>query len=148
MRTLLLGLHIIGVAAWLGANLTQIFVVRILENGGHEPARVWHTAAGLMVRTYYNVAGALITITGILLVIDGDWDWSAGFIAVGFATVIIGGALGAGFFQPMSLRAAAAHEAADEAAAGAILRRLAVGVGIDTTLVVVTIFVMVDKWRA
>jgi len=146
MRTLLLSLHIVGVAAWLGANFTQMFVVRILEGGGHETARLWHSASALMVRTYYNLAGALITVTGILLVIDGDWSWSGGFIAVGFITVVVGGALGILFFQPMSQRAIAAHEAADDTASRSVLRKLTIGVLVDSTLVVVTIFAMVAKW--
>jgi uncharacterized membrane protein len=146
MRDVWLGLHIIGVAAWLGANFTQLFVVRILESGSHETAKTWHSASALMVRTYYNAAGALITVTGILLVIDGDWEWSSGFIAVGFTTIVIGGALGVLFFAPTSQRAIAAHEAGDDIASHRVLRRFTLGALVDTTLVIVTIFAMVGKW--
>ncbi len=146
MRDLLLSLHIIGVAAWLGANFTQIFASNRLTKGNDAVALAWHQTSLALGRTYYNVAGALITVTGILLVFEGDWEWSSAFISIGFATVIIGGLVGFLFFIPTSEQAIEAIEKADTTQATLMSQRSLVGAIGDTALVVLTIFAMVGKW--
>ncbi|MDA3040371.1 MAG: hypothetical protein O3C27_12755 [Actinomycetota bacterium] len=96
MRNLLLTLHLIGAAAWLGGNLTQMMMLPIFDRAGHAAARVWHDASGQMAKIYYSVAGALITVSGValLLLSDSPWSFSDPFVSIGFAVVLIGGLMG------------------------------------------------------
>ena len=145
-RTFLLSLHIVAVAAWLGGNLVQMSLLPFFEREEHAVAAAWHRASGWMARVYYTVAGIVITVTGIALVIRGDIPWSAGFVSLGLATVIIGGILGVLFFGPTSRQAVLAHAAADPVAVRRVRQRFTVGALIDTSLVVLTVVAMVHRW--
>lgn len=145
-RTILLALHITGAAAWLGANFVQLVVTPRLERESAEVAASWTRQQQLLGQRYYGPVGALIAITGVLLVLDGDLSWSTGFIWVGIIVVVIGAALGVAAFTPLGNRRLAALEAGDRPAAARALRstlRLAV---LDTALVLLTVLAMVDRW--
>jgi hypothetical protein len=147
-RTVLLAFHITGVAAWLGANFVQLVLTPRFARGPADLAAAWTRHTIWLGERYYNVAGAVIAITGVLLVLDGDWSWSAGFVGVGIAVILIGGAMGGALFGPLAKRRAAALESGDAAAAAAAhgkIMRLAL---LDTTLLLVTILAMVHKWQA
>ena len=148
VRTLLLAAHLAGMAAWLGANFTQLAVARFY---GHQPTEArlaWVRATGLMATRYYNTAGALIGATGVGLVLHGHWSWSSGFIWVGIAVLVIGGAMGTGGFVPTSARLAAALRAEQPEEVRRLDRRILVLAIVDTTLVLTTVLAMVHKWLA
>lgn len=147
-RTILLALHITGVAAWLGANFVQLVLTPRFARQPAHVAKAWTEATIMLGERYYNVVGGLIGITGVLLVLDGDWSWSAGFIWVGIAVVIIGGVLGVALFGPVAKRRAAAIEAGDATTAGKTLRTIIPAGVFDSTLIVLAILAMVDKWQA
>ncbi len=145
MRSLLLTLHIIGVSAWLGGNLTQMMVLPLFEASGHDVAMVWHRASTDMAKIYYSIAGGLIMSTGIGLVLDGPWKFSDAFVSIGFTVVIIGGVMGVKFFAPTSRAAIDAHSQRDPGAAAKVRQRFTLGAVIDTTLVIFAIYAMVAK---
>lgn len=146
MRTLLLTLHLSGVAAWLGANFTQLFLVRFFARQPEDTRLAWVRATLSLGRVYYNAAGVLIGVTGVLLVLHGDWSWSSGFIWVGIAVVVLGGVLGAAGFIPTATRQAAALEAHDTATESRLGRRTLSLAVVDTSLLIVAILAMVHKW--
>ena len=147
-RTLLLLVHIGAVGAWLGANLVQLVLTPRFAKGHRDVAKAWTEATVMLGERYYNVAGALIAISGVLLVLDGDWAWSAGFIAVGITVVVVGGIMGVTVFAPVSRRRIAALEAGDDAAAAATLRTIIPAALFDTALVLLAVLAMVHKWQA
>jgi hypothetical protein len=145
-RTLVLALHITAVAAWLGANFVQLVLSPRFARGPADVAAAWTRQTIWLGERYYIAAGVLIGVTGVVLVLDGDWSWSSGFIWVGIAVVVIGAVLGATAFGPLAKQRAEALESGDASAAaeaqGNILR-LAV---LDTALVLTAVLAMVDKW--
>lgn len=143
-RNGLLTLHIASAAAWLGANATQLFLTPWFAARGGEAAVAWFEATERMARRYYNAAGAVLTVTGVLLVLHADYDWSAGFIAVGFTVIVVGAALGVLFFA----RAGADLAARQRAGTGTGVGRYLAFVALDTTLVLVAVLAMVDRWQA
>jgi hypothetical protein len=148
VRTGLLVLHIAGVGAWLGANAVQLV---LSPRFAREPAAVaaaWTRQTIWLGQRYYNVAGALILLTGVALVLDGDWSWSAGFVAVGVTVVVVGGLLGVLGFAPVAESRASALESGDRAAASRAQGRLIPLALLDTALVLTAVLAMVDKWRA
>lgn len=147
-RNLLLALHIASVAAWLGANFVQIVLSPRFAKGPADVAAAWTRQTIWLGERYYNTAGAVLAVTGVLLVLDGDWSWSAGFVAVGITVIVIGGVMGGVFFGPLAKRRAAALESGDEAAAAQAQGRIIPLALFDTALVLTAVLAMVDKWQA
>ena len=146
-RTLLLALHIAGVAGWLGANYVQLVLTPRFARQPAAVAKAWTDATIMLGERYYNLAGGVIGITGVLLVLDGDWSWSSGFIWVGIAVVVIGGVLGVALFGPVAKRRAAALDRGDGSAADGALRTIIPAALFDTALVLTAVLAMVDKWQ-
>jgi len=147
-RTLLLVLHITGVAAWLGANLVQLALTPRFAKAPDAVAAAWTRQTIWMGERYYNIAGGLIATTGVLLVLESDWSWGSGFIWVGAAVVTIGGVLGVFHFGPQANTRAAALEAGDTAVANRALGRILPAAVLDTALVLTAVLAMVDKWAS
>jgi uncharacterized membrane protein len=147
MRETLLVVHIIGVAAWLGANLTMAFVGT--SNAGAEPGtrRWWAVTQGNMGRIYKSVAAVLVLVTGVWLVLD-DSGISMGstFVSIGFAAIIIGILFGVFVYGPGCRRIAQAIDEGDGEAEKSANSRLALVGGIETLILVVTIVAMVGAW--
>jgi uncharacterized membrane protein len=143
----LLVLHILGVAAWLGANVTQFAVNgSMIEDRGPVAAR-WLRTTALMSKTLYMPAAMLILVTGILLVItsDGDHAFSDPFVSIGFLMIVVGAVVGAVVIAPQAERAADAIDADDGDTANSALARIRQFGSIDTVLLIVTIWAMASK---
>jgi hypothetical protein len=147
-RTLLLVVHIIGVGCWLGANVVQLLLSPRLARSSPEVASAWTRQIMWLAERYYVVVGVAIGITGVLLVLDGDWSWSSGFIWVGIGVLVIGAVLGVAVFGPLARTRVEALDSGDRAAADAAQRRIVPFGIVDTALVVVAIAAMVHKWQA
>ena len=147
-RTILLSVHIIGVAAWLGANLVQLVLAPRFVRAPAAVAAAWSRQTIWLGQRYYTVAGGVIGITGVLLVVDGDWSWSSGFIWVGVSVLVVGAVMGAAFFGPLAERRAHALDVDDAPTAAAAQRRIVPLGVLDTALVVLALVAMVHKWAA
>lgn len=148
MRTWLLTIHLTGVAAWLGANLVQLTLSPRFARGPADAALAWTRQTIWLGERYYTAVGAVILVTGVALVLDGDWSWGAGFVGVGITVVVLGAILGVLAFGPLAKKRAAALESGDRAAADAVQRRIIPLAVLDTTLVLVAVLAMTDKWQA
>jgi hypothetical protein len=147
-RTVLLTLHITGAGAWLGANFVQAVLSPRFAKGPADVAAAWTRQIIWLGERYYSVVGALIAITGVLLVIETPWSFGDGFVMLGITTVAIGAALGILFFGPMAKRRAEALESGDLPTADEAQRRIIPAAVFDTALVLLTILTMVHKWAA
>lgn len=147
MRTLLLVIHIIGVAIWLGANGVLAFTGPRVASAGDEVRAWWAQNQGAMARVLYNVAGIAVLVTGVLLVVDSDgYEFSDAFVSVGFAAVIIGAVLGMAVFGPGTRKLSDAIHRNDASAERSLTSRLTAFGILDTLVLVVTIVAMVAKW--
>lgn len=147
-RTWLLAVHITGVGAWLGANFVQLALSPRFARGQADVAAAWTRQTVWLGERYYSVVGAVIAISGVLLVLDGDWSWSSGFIWVGVTVVVLGAAMGVGLFGPLAERRATALESGDGDDAAVTQRRIIRLAILDTALVLTALLAMVDKWQA
>jgi hypothetical protein len=145
-RTFLLALHIASVAAWLGANYVQAVLSPRFAKESPAVAAAWTRQQMWLGQRYYNAAGALIAITGVLLVLDGPWDWSDGFVWVGIGVLVVGGALGGLAFTPLARQRLAGLESGDLASAEAAQSRIIPLAVLDTVLVLTAVVAMVHKW--
>ena len=95
-------------------------------------------------KRYYNLAGAVLALTGIGMVQETGYDWSAGIVAVGIVVIVIGAVMGIAFFAPEGDRLAAASREGRPIASSRY-----VGFALlDTALVILAITAMVWHWRA
>lgn len=147
-RTLLLALHISGVAAWLGANFVQLVLSPRFARGPADVAAAWTRQTIWLGERYYIASGVLIPVTGVLLVLDGDWSWGAGFVWVGISVVVIGAVMGGAVFGPLAKQRVTALEAGDEPAAASVQRRIMGFAVLDTVLILTAVLAMVHKWQA
>jgi len=146
MSSALLTIHIVCVAAWLGGNLTLAFAGSMVRTADVGARRWWAATQTSMARTYYNIAGILVLVTGLGLVFDGPYEFSNAFVSIGFLAVIIGALLGIFVFGPSGRELVAAIDSGDTAAESALNSRLAFAGVIDTLVLVVTIVAMVGHW--
>ncbi|MDO8389882.1 MAG: hypothetical protein Q7V57_05290 [Actinomycetota bacterium] len=147
-RTVLLSLHIASVAAWLGCNFTQLFLGPSFARRGGDAAMAWFEASARLARRYYNAAGTVLGVTGVLLVREVGYEWSAGFVAVGITVVVIGALLGVLVFAPGGDRLAVAQREGDTGRVKALATRYTFAAAVDTTLVLTAVLAMVHRWRA
>jgi hypothetical protein len=145
-RNLLLLAHIASVAAWLGANFVQFVVAPRFRRAGGDTAQRWTDTAQFLGQRYYNVVGVLVAVTGVALVLHGEWHWQ-GFVLIGIAMVVIGGVTGVAILEPLLKRETAARSAGDEAAVARIQHNFNAVAALDTLLVLVTMLAMIDRWH-
>lgn len=145
-RTFLLAVHIASVAAWLGANFVQAVLSPRFAKEAPAVAAAWTRQQMWLGERYYNVAGGLLALTGVLLVIDGPWEWGDRFVWVGIAVVLIGGAMGGLVFAPLARKRLAGLESGDLASAEAAQSRIIPAAIFDTLLMLTAIVAMVHKW--
>jgi hypothetical protein len=145
-RNLLLVLHITAVAGWLGANFVQLVLTPRFAKGPAEVAAAWTRQIIWLGERYYIAVGVTIAVTGVLLVLDGDWSWSSGFIWVGITVVALGAIMGGAVFGPLAKQRADALEAGDHPRANAAQSRMMPFALLDTALVLTALLAMVDKW--
>ena len=92
-RTVLLTLHIAAVAGWLGANYVQLVLTPRFARKDPSVELAWTRESMWLGPRYYPAVAVMILLTGILLVLDTGYSWSAGFVWVGISVVVIGGAV-------------------------------------------------------
>lgn len=147
-RTILLTLHLAFVAGWLGADL----VVHVLEprvrRGSTDVQAAWTRQLAWMHERYYAAIAVLVLATGVLLVLDGDWSWSSGFVWVGVGAIVGGATLGGGGLGALTKQRLTALEAGDAAGVERARRRMVPLSLVVTALPIVAILAMVDKWQA
>ena len=89
MGDLLLFLHVLGAAGWIGGGLYTFFIVPRLARKGQEASGTLHEIAGSADRFFGPVAG-LVLLTGIGLVFESEaYGWSHAFVWVGIGVFVL-----------------------------------------------------------
>jgi uncharacterized membrane protein len=145
MGDVLLVVHILAAATWLGAGVAVGFLTPRLRVAGDESGVAFMSAYERMGRLVFNPAGILVLLSGVLLVVDGPWRFEDAFVMVGVAVVFVGAVIGARIFSPLSRAAQAAHASHDIANLDRIYDRFRTFGVIDTSLIVLAVIVMVLK---
>lgn len=146
----LLFVHILGVAAWFGANLVRAFAGSPMSKAGDAAAASWHRVTVSMGRVIHTPAAIAVFVTGFGLVglSDGAYEMTAPFIVVGIIVVVVGAVLAMTVLGPNGKRIASAYEAGDRDVAEAVARRSSLVGWVDTLLLAFTTLVMVLRWGA
>lgn len=150
MFEILLFVHLLGVAAWFGANLARAFAGGPMSKADPATAATWHRATVSMGRVIHTPAAIAVFITGFGLVglSEGVYEMTAPFVVVGIVVVVVGAVLAMSVLGPNGRRIASAYEAGDSALAETVARRSALVGWIDTALLAFATLVMVLRWGA
>lgn len=148
LYNIMLVLHIIAVAMWLGSNIAMGFGSGKAVTESAEVNAWWAGVQGAMGKVLKNVAFVLLLATGIVMVYDQEpaIKFSAPFVSVGFTMVVIGGALGGMVFAPGCRKIVEAYKNGDAAEGKRQIDKLGMVGAAESVLVVVTILFMVFKW--
>jgi putative copper export protein len=149
MNQVLLFLHIVAAAAWLGANVAQ-FVLRPRFAGDDATATARYLQGTVdMGMKLYTPAGVTLLVTGVIMVTRIEaFDFESLFVSIGFAMIVVGIVLGIVVFARKG-REAAEHFENGRITEGAAVQSTLVRFGvIDTVLLLVTIAAMVGRWGA
>lgn len=147
LREILLTFHIAGAGIWLGSNVVQAVVPRMVARHGSEAAAGWYRVAARLGNRVYVPASIVILITGIFLVVGADeYGFGTRFVTVGFTMIVLGAVLGVLVFEKGSERAAEAIESGDQGRVRSAISRLAAFGALDTLLLLLTIVAMVTRW--
>lgn len=147
-RNALLWAHIVGVAAWLGTNLATFVLEPWFHRRSAEVAAAFADATSFLARRFYNAAGVVVGVTGVLLVENAGYGWGSGFIVVGLVALVVGAGFGVVVFAPTGARLGAATRQGDTSTVSALRRRTIEFLSIDTAVVMLTVLAMVARWRA
>jgi hypothetical protein len=141
-------LHIAAVAGWLGANYVQLLLARRFARSDQLSALAWTRASMWLGQRYYPVVAVVILASGVLLVLDNDWSWGAGFVWVGLSVVVLGGVIGGAVLAPLTDQLIKALEGGDITEADRRQRRIVTVGLLDTALILIAVLAMVHKWKA
>ena len=143
VRALLLTLHIIGVAGWLGGGLfASISLASLARTIGLSRAVALDSSLG---NKFFGTAVVLVVLSGIGLVHTSDaYGWGAAFVLIGIGVVLADGVLEGAVFGPRLKRLAAAGEERTDT----YLRTLAVSSAIHIALLVFALWSMVVRLGA
>lgn len=146
----LLFIHILGVAAWFGANLVRAFARGAMSRADDATAATWHRVTVSMGRAIHTPAAIVVFITGFGLVgtSGGAYGIVAPFVVVGIIVVVVGAVMAMSVLGPNGERIATAYEQGDRTLAETVARRSSVIGWVDTALLAFATLVMVYRWGA
>lgn len=147
MRNVLLIIHIVAVALWLGGSVMNGVINAKLASTGDvgANARLARVETSLG-QQFYMPASILTLLSGIGLVLISDaWGFGEIWVSVGFLSIIVAAILGPVRFLPLSREIADAYEAGDAERAGAASQKIAMWSTLNTLLIVVALVLMVYK---
>ena len=144
---LFLFLHISAAMIWIGgAFFIQMLALRILRTRDNERIAGFAGDIEVLGMRIFTPASLLLILTGIGLVLNGNWDWSEPFVGIGLLVWVISFAAGVAYLGPTSGRIKVEIEAGGATARaqeliGNVLRYSR----IELVLLFVVVFMMVVK---
>lgn len=143
----LLWLHILGAATWLGAAASVLFGGGAFASEGAPQQAAWYRFVERKSKLLISPAAILLLVTGVLLVTGNEaYGFGSTFVSIGFLAIIVGSGLGMGFYGPKSREAAAALDNGDGPTAAPIIARIRNFGAAEMGLLIVTVAAMVWKW--
>jgi uncharacterized membrane protein len=142
----LLFVHIVAVAVWVGGSIMLAFISSRIERTGDVNYRARFAKSAGIVGPVIGVSAALVLASGIWMVLDSDAiELSQTWVWLGLALFIVSGVVGAAYFAPASDRIIRALEAGQVQEADRRARTFNLVSRFDTLLLLVILGLMVFK---
>ncbi len=104
---LLLTLHIVAAAAWIGAALALQVIAGHMRAATPDPVidrfAIDSEAVGKKI---FAPSSIVLVITGVILVVRQDLDWTEAWLLIGIGAVVAAGAVGGAYLIPEGRRLA------------------------------------------
>ena len=137
--------HVLSAVVAVGANVTYVIWLRL---AGRDRERVLFAISGIrfLDRRLANPLYVVVLVTGVAMVLDGQYSFETGWIAAAIALYLLTAAVGIVLFAPALRRqvAAAERDTATAAYAGAASRSVTLALS-TTAIVFLIVFLMVTK---
>lgn len=145
---IMLFVHVMGVIMWLGAGIVfQLLTERAVARNDESKMRMLISLGDTFGAAYFGILTAVVLVSGLVLVFDGDWDFEQIFVAGGIAGILSSGAIGGAVIAPTSKKLQermAAGGTIDAEAVADITRIRNVG-RIDLAILIIVVFLMTYK---
>lgn len=140
MGELLLTIHILAAAAWIGGGLYSTFSATALANSmGLEPVMLIEDS---VATKYFGTSVVVLLISGIGMVLNSDqFGWTNAFVLIGIGAIVIDGIVEGAIFGPR-LKALSESEKPSIQEFGRIVRTSSL---IHIVIIVFTVWAMVAK---
>jgi uncharacterized membrane protein len=103
----LLVLHVVAVVIWLGAGFLLAFLIWDAERVGDKARHLgYHQDIARLSNRFFIPASLSVLVLGVLLVLDGPWDFGQLWIQIGIAGYLVSFLLGILYFKPTGERVA------------------------------------------
>jgi uncharacterized membrane protein len=145
---LLLFVHVLAAAAWVGGVLLFAFVLELALRAQERSLLLRLIAYDdRLAPIFYIPAIVLVLAAGVGLVLDGPWSFGDGWVIAGIVLLASAFVLGIAFFLPTAKRLKAALDSGGVDSAEVIgeLRTYRTLTWIDAAILVAAIFVMTTK---
>lgn len=146
---LLLSVHLLAVATWIGTALAlQVLSARMSPSTHDEVIDRFAIDAEAVGRSVLAPSSVLVLVTGVALVIRQDLSWTEPWILLGIGAFAVTGAIGGAFLIPESKRIAelAREPGHDPAEVRARSRRRLLVARLDLSLLVLAVADMVFRF--
>lgn len=149
MEDVLLIIHILSAAAWIGGSLFLGFAGPRMAGAGGPVAGAWIDVALASVTRFFIPVALLTAASGVAMVLLLDqWDWSDGFVSVGLAVFVLALTIAWGNNVRAMKAARSAAQAGQMQQAAAQGRRLVRGGATIVLLLFAAEVAMVLRWGA
>ncbi|MFZ0627070.1 MAG: hypothetical protein WAN34_11295 [Acidimicrobiia bacterium] len=150
VRTLLLTIHILSIAAWFGGGLGGTFLrSRLLRQGGPVAVAALKASEAMGTR-FFGPASGLTLLSGIGLVLSSDGAYGFGdlFVVLGMTVFLVSAVGNSAFAGAREKKALEAYESGNDEAGQAAIVSTRGFVVIEVLLLTATLVAMVYRWGA
>ncbi len=137
--------HVLSAVVAVGANVTYVVWLRL---AGRDRERVLFAISGIrfLDRRLANPLYVVVLVTGVAMVLDGQYSFETGWIAAAIALYLLTAAVGIVLFAPAIRRQVVEAERDTATAAYATAASRSVTLALSTTAIVfLIVFLMVTK---
>lgn len=107
INELLLTLHILAAATWIGAALAlQVIAARVRPSTPDSAVDESAIDAEAVGKTLFAPAAVVLLVTGVALVVREHQSWTGAWILVGIGALLVAGVVGGSFLVPEGRRIA------------------------------------------
>lgn len=148
LYSILLFVHVLAIATWIGGAI-MIHVITEQTVATNDVVRIkgFVDQAEVLGKRYFAPASGIALLSGIWLVLEGDWGFGQPFVLVGLGGLALSTVLGMGVLEPTATKLKAAFAVTDtltEEIKGGIDRIRTIS-WIDIGILVIVVFFMTVK---
>lgn len=146
MGELLLFVHVVAMATWIGAGITQLVVSPAMQRKGGTSAAAWMRQTVRLGKVLFTPAAIVVLITGVWMVLrESVYEFEQAFVIVGIAAVVLGAILGARVYGPGGEEIADLHESGETSQIATRQRRLLAIATAEVVFLLFTVWAMVTR---